>query len=123
HIRRPLPLARVVLLMGNLARSLFPGPAGGPDPWHGPTLEWSTSSPPPEYNFAVVPKVSSAYANWDHADREEDWRRLDSGVFVLDEGHRQLAVTPVDGEFSEVVEMPHDSPWPVVLALALSLVF
>ena len=27
----------------------------GPDPWHGPTLEWTTSSPPPEYNFAVIP--------------------------------------------------------------------
>jgi uncharacterized membrane protein YccC len=29
----------------------------------------------------------------------------------------------VDGELSEVVELPHESPWPVVLALALSLVF
>ncbi|WP_084587421.1 cbb3-type cytochrome c oxidase subunit I [Devosia riboflavina] len=28
------------------------------DPWGGQTLEWSTSSPPPEYNFAVLPQVS-----------------------------------------------------------------
>jgi cytochrome o ubiquinol oxidase subunit 1 len=27
------------------------------DPWGGRTLEWSTSSPPPEYNFAFTPKV------------------------------------------------------------------
>jgi cytochrome o ubiquinol oxidase subunit 1 len=27
------------------------------DPWHGRTLEWSTSSPPPEYNFAFTPVV------------------------------------------------------------------
>ena len=27
------------------------------DPWNGHTLEWSTSSPPPFYNFAVVPTV------------------------------------------------------------------
>ena len=27
------------------------------DPWDGRTLEWSTTSPPPEYNFAVLPKV------------------------------------------------------------------
>lgn len=27
------------------------------DPWNGRTLEWSTSSPPPEYNFAFIPKV------------------------------------------------------------------
>ncbi len=27
------------------------------DPWHGRTLEWSTSSPPPVYNFAVLPEI------------------------------------------------------------------
>jgi cytochrome o ubiquinol oxidase subunit I len=27
------------------------------DPWDGRTLEWSTSSPPPHYNFAVIPNV------------------------------------------------------------------
>jgi cytochrome o ubiquinol oxidase subunit 1 len=27
------------------------------DPWHGRTLEWSTSSPPPDYNFAFTPRV------------------------------------------------------------------
>jgi cytochrome o ubiquinol oxidase subunit I len=27
------------------------------DPWNGRTLEWSTSSPPPDYNFAFTPRV------------------------------------------------------------------
>ena len=27
------------------------------DPWHGRTLEWSTSSPPPDYNFAFTPVI------------------------------------------------------------------
>lgn len=34
------------------------------DPWNGRTLEWSTSSPPPEYNFAVIPTVHSRDAFW-----------------------------------------------------------
>jgi len=34
------------------------------DPWNGRTLEWSTSSPPPEYNFAHIPKVSDRDAFW-----------------------------------------------------------
>jgi cytochrome o ubiquinol oxidase subunit 1 len=34
------------------------------DPWNGRTLEWSTSSPPPHYNFAVMPTVDSRDAFW-----------------------------------------------------------
>jgi cytochrome c oxidase subunit 1 len=30
------------------------------DPWEGDTLEWATSSPPPHYNFEVIPEVRSA---------------------------------------------------------------
>jgi cytochrome o ubiquinol oxidase subunit 1 len=29
------------------------------DPWDGRTLEWSTTSPPPRYNFAVMPRVET----------------------------------------------------------------
>jgi cytochrome o ubiquinol oxidase subunit 1 len=34
------------------------------DPWDGRTLEWSTSSPPPAYNFAVLAQVESLDAFW-----------------------------------------------------------
>jgi len=34
------------------------------DPWNGRTLEWSTTSPPPAYNFAVLPKVEAIDAFW-----------------------------------------------------------
>ncbi len=35
------------------------------DPWEGRTLEWATASPPPDYNFAFTPVVSSLDAWWD----------------------------------------------------------
>lgn len=35
------------------------------DPWDGRTLEWSTSSPPPFYNFAIIPTVHGRQPFWD----------------------------------------------------------
>jgi cytochrome o ubiquinol oxidase subunit 1 len=35
------------------------------DPWNGRTLEWSTASPPPAYNFARIPVVESVDAFWE----------------------------------------------------------
>jgi cytochrome o ubiquinol oxidase subunit 1 len=34
------------------------------DPWDGRSLEWSTASPPPAFNFAVLPQVSGEDAYW-----------------------------------------------------------
>jgi cytochrome o ubiquinol oxidase subunit 1 len=34
------------------------------DPWDGRTLEWSTTSPPPQYNFAFTPRVHDNDAWW-----------------------------------------------------------
>ena len=42
---------------------------------------------------------------------------------MLDEGHQQMATSPVDANPGDVVDMPHGSAAPVLLAAALSLVF
>ena len=42
------------------------------DPWGGRTLEWSTSSPPPPYNFAFTPVVHDLDAWWDMKKRGYD---------------------------------------------------
>jgi cytochrome o ubiquinol oxidase subunit 1 len=39
------------------------------DPWEGRTLEWSTSSPPPDYNFAFTPRIHDLDAWYDMKDR------------------------------------------------------
>ena len=113
----------ILLLFGNLVVSYLRGEPAGPDPWHAPTLEWATSSPPPDFNFAVIPTVTSAYPNWDAEDRELDALNLAQGVMVLDHGHEQPVSTTADGDFAEVIEMPHASPWPLVLGFCISLVF
>ncbi|MFC3912769.1 cytochrome o ubiquinol oxidase subunit I [Pseudaeromonas sharmana] len=45
------------------------------DPWGGRTLEWSTSSPPPFYNFAHLPQVKERDAFWDMKQRGEAYQQ------------------------------------------------
>jgi cytochrome c oxidase subunit I+III len=115
--------AGLLLVLVNLGVSRFRGRPAGNDPWGGDTLEWSTTSPPPEYNYAVIPTVSSPYAMWDVEDREEDLRRLESGVLTLEEGHETTATTVLDAELDEVLEMPSESWAPIALAAALAGLF
>ncbi|MGI8683798.1 MAG: cytochrome c oxidase subunit I [Acidimicrobiales bacterium] len=43
----------------NLWVSMRRGEPSGDDPWGGHTLEWATSSPPPEHNFTSLPPIRS----------------------------------------------------------------
>jgi cytochrome c oxidase subunit 1/cytochrome c oxidase subunit I+III len=113
----------LVLIVVNLAVSLRRGAVAGPNPFEGDTLEWSTTSPPPPYNYAVIPTVSSPYPMWDDDDREADNRRLDRGEGLLELGHETPATTAQDAILDEILKMPSHSIWPPVSALTLAGVF
>jgi cytochrome o ubiquinol oxidase subunit 1 len=46
------------------------------DPWDGRTLEWATASPPPAYNFAVLPDVTGLEAYWGMKEKAQEHLRL-----------------------------------------------
>jgi len=59
----------------NLLWSKYKGPRAGNDPWDAWTLEWSTTSPPPDYNYAIIPTVRSRRPLWDLKHPEDpDWK-------------------------------------------------
>ena len=67
--------AGILIFACNLIWSYLRGKTAGNDPWDAWTLEWSTSSPPPVYNYAVIPVVRSRRPLWDLKHPEDpDWR-------------------------------------------------
>ena len=73
------------------------------DPWDGRTLEWITTSPPPEFNFAVLPNVEGEEAYW--------------GLKSEAREKRQLSEKPVYQD----IHMPKNSPTGIVTAFFSSL--
>ena len=113
----------ILLLLINVAVSLRRGRLAGPNPWDAATLEWSTASPPPPYNFAVIPIVASRHPLWE--DRLGDSTRrssLDRGL-ALAHGKELIATTGLDAQPDLIQKMPEDSIAPLLLALALTAIF
>jgi cytochrome o ubiquinol oxidase subunit 1 len=72
------------------------------DPWDGRSLEWSTSSPPPAFNFAVLPDVHGEEAYW--------------GIKQRAIAQLHLAEAPA----YHAIEMPRPSPIGVITAFFAS---
>ncbi len=61
----PIQAAAILIFVVNVVISLRRGERAGNDPWDAWTLEWTTASPPPPYNFETVPVVASRRPLWD----------------------------------------------------------
>ena len=113
----------ILLFLINVFVSLRNGQLAGPNPWDAPSLEWSTPSPPPPYNFPVVPRIASRHPLWES--RLGDRRRrseLRVGL-ALDRGKEALATTALDAVPDAILKMPDDTPAPFIVTLAMSVGF
>ncbi len=91
-----------LIMMKNLWQSWRSGSPAPSDPWDARTLEWSISSPPPEYNFEEIPVVQ---------DRDDWWARKRGLV-----PRRAPAGGSGDGHG---IHLPQPSFWPLVTSLGI----
>jgi cytochrome c oxidase subunit 1 len=101
----------VLVFIVNVVRTQLRGEQAPEDPWDARTLEWSTPSPPPEYNFAEVPIVTHRDEFW-HRKYTED---ADGRLVKLAQGAADTTETPSHSH----IHMPSPSYWPFVFALGL----
>jgi cytochrome c oxidase subunit 1 len=65
----------ILCFVWNILLSVWKGKKAGNDPWDAWTLEWATTSPPPEYNFESLPQVRSRRPLWDlKHPTDPDWK-------------------------------------------------
>ncbi|MCA1850801.1 MAG: hypothetical protein LC672_07080, partial [Acidobacteria bacterium] len=138
-----IQVVAVVIGFWNLLRAWRSGPAAGNDPWGGPTLEWSIPSPPPEYNFATIPTVTSRYPLWDRKSPEltrevphtrEGERAINVDIAGRHVGHVDHAIGNPPGRRDAPGErvpsakelgipMPNPSIKPLLVALFMTFMF
>jgi len=107
----------VVVFLANVARSLRRGAPAGDDPWGGETIEWTTSSPPPPYNYARIPVVQGRSAAWARTAE----RPVVTGMHL--DRREVLVTTALDARPDSLHEHPGPTHWPLVMALGLGSAF
>jgi cytochrome c oxidase subunit 1 len=85
-----------LVLVYNVWHTTVRGERAGKNPWGAATLEWAMSSPPPVYNFSVIPEVTSRLPLWTVG------------------GMNEIPDVP-----PEPIHVPGGSHWPPLAALAL----
>src|SRR5688500_6823219 len=102
------PIAMLIFIY-NFFKSRKSGEISGPNPWGAGTLEWTIPSPPPEYNFAKIPTVTSRYPLWEGKEVDHESARINS-----QEGKSAAQLGIV---------MPYNTIKPLIVAAGMVIMF
>jgi cytochrome c oxidase subunit 1 len=109
-----IALSVLIFIINVVRTQLKPAGLADEDPWDARTLEWTTSCPPPAYNFAETPTVHALDEFWHRKyveDQEGRLVRVPAGA--SGEAH------PAEGGHG--IHLPSPSFWPLVVSLGFPL--
>jgi heme/copper-type cytochrome/quinol oxidase subunit 1 len=106
------------LFLVNLALTLWKGERARENPWGASTLEWAVPSPPPSYNFAALPVVSSREPLWSPPAPPSSPTHVSGLSTQIREG---LVTTVIDAVPDVRYAYPGPEIWPFVAAIAVSV--
>ena len=98
--------------------SLKNGKEAGNDPWDGFTLEWTTSSPPPRYDFATIPTVHSLRPLWEQKHGEDQKGVTPKVETPKDAAQREIKAA---ARQAPAIHMPAGSWAPIIMGLGLMI--
>ena len=111
--------ASILLFVYNLGKSLKHGEIAGPNPWDAATPEWMIPSPPPEYNFAIVPTIEHRDPIWWQKYAGHDPHETDGTPHLSEEKQARDRAVNETGVAEGHIHMPNPSYYPVVAALGM----
>ncbi len=112
--------AGVLVFVWDVFRALRVGPPAGDNPWNASTLEWSTTSPPPPYNFRLIPEVTSRDPLWDQPAAPAT--PVDQPLMEPRGRAREtLGTTVLDAEPESILLMPQETMAPLLVAFGMLL--
>ncbi len=103
----------VLAFLVNVVWSWRRGRVADANPWRAGTLEWSTSSPPPRYNYLHPPTIRSLYPLWEDSPDTPVITGLSTEVREV------LVTTTQDALPDHRYELAADSIWPLLTALVV----
>jgi cytochrome c oxidase subunit I+III len=113
----------VLVFAVNALYSARRGNRAPANPWDAPGLEWSVPSPPPAYNFAVLPIIESRHPMWEDRLLPAGRRSSLEEGYLLHQGREALGVHPFSGRPDVILKMPEDAWSPFFLGLFAALFF
>jgi hypothetical protein len=122
--------ASVLIFLINVTRTTQSKQQAEANPWDGSTLEWAIPSPPPVYNFRIIPLVTHRDQLWhDKYDRVQEAAgrpdRIADSIVAVDQlpERSPVGVAVAEAEAEEGhIHLPNPSYYPLLLAIGLFLV-